>query len=69
MTSPHATPPADPYRGLFTFGVFNAIQSTCFDSVSLSATPADPQVLTLPQVDTHCTKSGRISMTHLRFHC
>lgn len=30
---------ADTYRGLFTFGVFNAIQSTCFDDVSLSAAP------------------------------
>lgn len=27
-------PTADAYRGLFTFGVFNAIQSTCFDDVS-----------------------------------
>ena len=30
---------ADAYRGLFTFGVFNAIQSTCFDDVSLPMYP------------------------------
>lgn len=35
-------PPADAYRSLFTFGVFNAIQSTCFDTVSLSAMLAIP---------------------------
>lgn len=26
--------PADVYRGLFKFGVFNAVQSMCFDQVS-----------------------------------
>jgi len=36
------SPPADAYRGLFTFGVFNAIQSTCFDSVSLFIMHATP---------------------------
>lgn len=25
---------ADVYRGLFKFGVFNAVQSSCFDKVS-----------------------------------
>lgn len=30
---------ADAYRSLFTFGVFNAIQSACFDYVSLSVAP------------------------------
>jgi len=25
---------ADIYRGIFRFGVFNAVQSTCFDDVT-----------------------------------
>ena len=28
-------PSADIYRGLFKFGVFNAVQSKCFDQVSV----------------------------------
>jgi len=56
----HDTPPlADAYRGLFTFGVFNAIQSTCFDNVSLSIMVATRLFLTLHQVDAHCAKLGR----------
>lgn len=41
---PHVPPPADAYRGLFKFGVFNAIQSTCFDTVSPFVVPAVPCV-------------------------
>lgn len=41
---------ADAYRGLFTFGVFNAIQSTCFDNVSISVAPAFPMWLTHPKL-------------------
>jgi len=35
---------ADMYRGIFKFGVFNAVQSSCFDSVS------DMHLLFLPLV-------------------
>ena len=54
-----ALPPADAYRGLFKFGVFNAIQSTCFDTVSFPVAPAISRVLTLRQVDAHRAKFGK----------
>jgi hypothetical protein len=51
---------ADAYRGLFTFGVFNAIQSTCFDDVSLFVASAIPHFfLTRHEVDAHPPKYGK----------
>lgn len=49
---------ADAYRGVFAFGVFNAIQSTCFDDVSLFIASDIPRVLTSHQVDVHSAKFG-----------
>ena len=55
-------PPADAYRGLFKFGVLNAIQSTCFDTVSFPVAPAASRVLTLCQVDAHTAEFGKVDL-------
>ena len=54
--------PADAYRSLFKFGVFNAIQSTCFDTVRLSAAPAISHILTFCQVNAHCAKFSKATI-------
>ena len=50
---------ADTYRGLFKFGAFNAIQSTCFDTVSLFVAPSISRVLILRQVNALWAKLGK----------